>query len=724
MQIFIDKKRSKSTAEEIPDFPTIRYDSDNFVWEEAFYNGNYVTIYRSAMGRCLNKERAFGKLEKYYSEGSVIYPYIPAFELEVDGERLRDHWEYIGDNISNTPEGYKECVISLKYGLYPIEVRVRSLLDGSAFLARKLTIINHGEKSIKISNAFTMSGIIAENEAWRMPNIDIEQGFKLGTYHFGKAVKEGEFYWRDLGENTIKFDLKRRSYSPPMYIMKNEFTGENTVIFIEWSGNLNLEFRKDCVGEINWGLSQYDDIVSFKAGPGGLPPQYILKPGSQMDTPSVHISMCYGGFDECVNSLYKHLRTSVVPKQPEGSQHLVEYNHTGYTQNAQISKQLLIDEIDMAAECGVELFMLDAGWFGGEDVPWPEGVGDWDESPLLEGDLLNIFEYARNKGIKCGIWVEIERAHPKSNFAKNHSEYFIKRGNKNFQVLDLSKPEVLEHEFNVLEKIISTYKLECFRLDHNICPSTGGDIIEDNCVVNTSWKYYENLYTLFDRITKRFPGILLENCAGGGGRLDTGMLRRFHWTQITDNWSPCDQIRILNGISLAIPPEQCMPLIGAINFTPADTLYIARTGFFSHMCLSGIFPSCEHINENGLNDWKHTVDLYKNEMRSILDNCMVYHHTPLQDYTRMGEWVVLEYSASDKTKSIAGFFRLSEYSEDVFNFIPRGLDLDKSYDVYFDNNGKTARFSGLELCQKGISVRLPGMMMSELMIMKMVDCSC
>ena len=131
--------------------------------------------------------------------------------------------------------------------------------------------------------------------------------------------------------------------------------------------------------------------------------------------------------------------------------------------------------------------------------------------------------------------------------------------------------------------IIERYELDCFRLDYNISVGEGGEVVRGGYAENTLWRYYDALYGIFDRIHQRFPNLLLENCSSGGGRMDLGMLSRFHWTQLTDKWSPAPTLKIVNGTTLCLPPERCETILGAIAEGVADLNFMLRVGLFGHM---------------------------------------------------------------------------------------------------------------------------------------------
>ena len=227
---------------------------------------------------------------------------------------------------------------------------------------------------------------------------------------------------------------------------------------------------------------------------------------------------------------HEHLRRSVAPKLPEGLEHPVGCNHTGYTLNAQITEQQLFEEVDVAADVGCELFIVDAGWFGDATHRWGQLVGDWEESPLLPQGLKPVFDRAHEKGMLCGLWVEAERVGGASKIVGAHPDWQMQRRGETIPQLDLAKPEVAQHMEDTIVRLVEKFELDCFRLDYNIRVGEGSEAERDGFVESTMWRYYDALHGIFDRVRQRFPNLILENCSNGGGRMDLGMMSRFHWT--------------------------------------------------------------------------------------------------------------------------------------------------------------------------------------------------
>src|SRR5207302_1376362 len=132
-------------------------------------------------------------------------------------------------------------------------------------------------------------------------------------------------------------------------------------------------------------------------------------------------------------------------------------------------------------------------------------------------------------------------------------------------LLDLTQPVVATWFEGEINRVVDELDLDLFRLDFNIDAWEGGQRRHGEFVENTLWRYYEVLYGVFDRLRARFPRLILENCFYGGGRTDLGIVSRFHTTWISDDAQLPRSLAILNGMTLALPPELCNRISGYMN---------------------------------------------------------------------------------------------------------------------------------------------------------------
>ena len=725
MDLHVTYSAPPATAIQVPDFPLIRFDTGMVVYQEALINGQYLVANTSAMGRPKPREWIWRELSGGATSVRPLRTRQHAFQIEVDGQLLVDRWEWVEAREATAPRpGCRESTVVLRHTQRPVVVEVHTRLDDTAFLARWLTIRNAGDRPVALAQVFPWSGQVWDvvGHSWVTTELSaIDRApFTLGRFTDTTAGAEGSFDWMSLPIGGYHFETLhgRSGWGAPFFILRNEVTGETLVGHLAWSGNWQVDIFND---DEPARRPLRDARLYLRVGLAGPAPLRVLLPGELARTPEVHIGFLFGDFDDCVQALHTHARRSVILPQPAEKEHRVEVNHTGYTRNDQIAEAQLYEEIDVAADVGVELFMLDAGWFGGASERWFETVGDWHrESSLLTKGVKAAFDYARSRGLLCGLWVEAERMGPLSQLLREHPDWQMERRGERIPNLDLSRPEVASYLEDTIIGLIEKYQLDCFRLDYNISIGEGGEAQRGGYTENVLWRYYDALYSIFDRIHQRFPHLLLENCSSGGGRTDWGIMSRFQWMQITDKWSPIPTLKIVNGLTMSLPPELCMTLLGAIADGVSDLDFMLRIGLFGHFCVSGIFPTMAERHAAARARWQRAIDLYKTFVRPMLSTCRMFHHTPIQRQTEPGDWVVLECAAPDGSRMYAGIFRLASGGGDAYRFYPKGLDGTRRYRVTYDTGGHSREEDGGVLMDQGLRVAVAGAGRSELLLLEAI----
>jgi alpha-galactosidase len=716
-----------STSEEIPDFPMIRFDAGASVYQEVLINGQYLGAGMSAMGLARARSQIWSDLHGGAASFAPLRRWQNAFEVEVDGQRLVDGWEL----IDHADEG-AEAVVCLRHPQRSIGVEVRTAVGDTPFLARRLVIRNEGERPCALSRVQPWCGMV-----WTVRSLNDFSGdvdmrhfpggpFSVGRMTNSAMLTEGAFEWTraPMGRLLIESVQGRSGASAPFAIVRNDATGEALILDLAWSGNWNLELHNDwephrATGGGSGGEPfNVNSNARFYASIGitGPTPLRVLDPGESAATPIVHLATLFGGLDDAVHALHGHIRTSVVPAQPAGREQRVEFNHTGTTFGKPVTREWLYDEIDIAADLGFELFMLDAGWFGNGELDWLELVGDWTENPHLAGGVRAALDHARSKGLLAGLWMEPERFGRRSRIIAEHPEWLMHRRAEPIPNIDLSIPAAAAHFEQTVVSTIEKYALDCFRLDYNINIGEGGTREHAGYTESTLWRHYDALYEIFERIRRRFPNLLLENCASGGSRNDLGMMARFHYADVTDRFSSSLALRILNGTTIALPPELCEGVMGAFGLGVTDVDFMVRANMFTHFNVSGIAPSLAERNEVSWARWRHGIQLYKDFCRPMLRNALMFHHTPIQRQTDLGEWLVLENASPTRDRAYAGVFRLLDAQDDVYVLRPRGLDPSRSYRVVYDSTQIERDIDGGRLTEEGIGIRIPSAYRSELVL--------
>jgi alpha-galactosidase len=316
--------------------------------------------------------------------------------------------------------------------------------------------------------------------------------------------------------------------------------------------------------------------------------------------------------------------------------------------------------------------------------------------------------------------VDIERLGADSRNAREHPEWLLPLLDTTTTAINTAIPEARQYMTDQLAAVIARYELDWFKLDRNVHVWENGYNARDGYLENVTWRHYEFVYDLYRRLRERFPGLMMENCAGGGGRPDLGMMASFDTCLITDWPRPPRSTRIFNGMSLCLPPERLFMLGGVAQdgHERADLDYQLRQFLFGQFYLSGLWPPDSPPNPAQVARIKHAVDLYKSWVRPWLPECRMYHHTPELPGLEPSGWCVWESVSADRTRALVGLFRLAGPAEEEYPLRLRGLDPGREYRVTFDNSGGTAALSGAALLNEGLRVRLARPMTSELLVVE------
>jgi alpha-galactosidase len=281
---------------------------------------------------------------------------------------------------------------------------------------------------------------------------------------------------------------------------------------------------------------------------------FKLNPGDTMPLPGVILSFFSGGLLQGCNSLRRHIRRHVTPSLG-GKSFLppVFYNHWFGCGN-NISTTAFKPIVDIAADLGLEYFVIDTGWFEGG---FRDGAGNWEKPDMkkMPNGMDDFSRYVESKGMKFGTWLELEYAIPGTDWAVRHPEWFRTCRSTSDLLLRIEDPMVRGQILKFLEKFIETNHISWIRWDFNTHPGQFWEGVEE--LDNRGWlqiRYAEGLLILLDKIISRFPNLHIEACAGGGHRMDLGTLRRAHSCWMNDNSSVIRALRSrLKGMNHYLP---------------------------------------------------------------------------------------------------------------------------------------------------------------------------
>jgi len=273
---------------------------------------------------------------------------------------------------------------------------------------------------------------------------------------------------------------------------------------------------------------------------------FILRPWESVRLPSILLARASGaGADQARRLVRSHLMNHVVPKAPDGQ----NPNYTVYSSmyyslygnplfgTQAISEEAEIAHLERAAAMGFETYMIDATWYGNTPI-WYSEVGNWyaRRSDLPRG-LRPISDRAHALGMKFVFWMEPERAQPNTEWAREHPDLFLTYTDENNpyklpewrtgMLLNLADPRAVDLAFSKCSALISEFNADIFRYDVNIIPLPLWYAADAQDRVGiTEIRYIEGLYALWDRLLAAHPGLVIENVASGGRRIDLETLRR------------------------------------------------------------------------------------------------------------------------------------------------------------------------------------------------------
>ncbi len=695
--------------------PLVTYRSGLVVYEESLTDGRFV-------GRGWN---AAGYVNFY--DGRLDpsqHPMPQAFCLEIDGQSLTWDWEWQGLEeipVADAGTGARHVAISLRHQVRPVQVKVHTKLDGTAILTRWLEVTNTGTEPAALSAVASWSGVLQKTNRWRshlgesgLPLYSI--GYFANT-HWGN---EGDFQWFDLPQAGYRVDgrYRRDRHRHPMVVVRNNATGEHFIWQLAWSGGYSFEFDLDA----DAGTGDQAARLCFRAGPDAPAPLRLIAPGETVSTPEVHLGAVFGDLDTTIQAMHDHLRKSVFMPQPRGHGGWVE---SGIGPEIEITTEQVLHAIDAAAEFGAEVFFIDASWYAKPGGNWWSTVGDWEVNLERFSEGLKPFrDRVHEKGMLWGLWMDAERLGEESRVFAQHPDWLAAGydGKRNLGgLLDLTNPEAASWMEEQISQVIEANGLEFFRLDHNTHPGPGLQTRREGYVENGYFRYYETLYAIYDRLRARFPDVIFENCAGGGGRTDIGLVRRFSHTWVTDWQIAPRSFAITNGMSLALPPEYVDRLIGGQSgHIAAEADFQSRLLLFVRPSIAFSKPLGAEGNPAMLQRLKRFVALYKGFVRPFMSTGRIYHHTPCVANPEPRGWGVLELASRDRSRALCGLFQLSAPTEPEYLLRLRGLDCGRRYQVTFDNTQQTCEVEGFVLMNQGLTVRLEGALTSELLIIEAV----
>lgn len=465
-------------------------------------------------------------------------------------------------------------------------------------LVRSSKIINNGEQEISLQHAFS--------SAIDLPAHQYEIMHLHGTWarEFNEErieVPKGRFVV-DSARGTSS-----AAHNPFIAIVQKgtrEEFGRVYATALMYSGNFSLSVEK----------GEFDD-VRILAGINPFNFHWRLKPGKAFCTPeSLHV-YSPNGLRGMSHIWHSFVREKVSPERFNNVPRPT-YLNTWEAAYFDIDEEKVLKLADKANEIGVEMLVLDDGWFEGRKDD-TTSLGDWiaDKERFPSG-IPDLAAKIKAKGLKFGIWFEPEMVNPKSQLYEKHPDWILHvPGRKpslgrNQLTLDLSRDEVVDYLFDQIDAILSCGDIDYVKWDMNRnMTEVGSAGLQRNRQRETSHRYMLGLYKLLRRLMSAYPDVLFENCASGGNRFDLGMLNYMAQGWVSDMCDPVGRLDIINGASYLFPLDTMAAYIG-----PSPNHQNGRVTSLQTRFNAGAFCAARGVSLN-----EDDIDKDKAEIKSYMD---------------------------------------------------------------------------------------------------------
>jgi alpha-galactosidase len=322
---------------------------------------------------------------------------------------------------------------------------------------------------------------------------------------------------------------------------------------------------------------------------------YTLEPGQEFTAPEVAMVCSTQGFTPMTQQFHRAIRNDLC-RDPYGEKrHPVLINNWEAT-HFDFDADKLVDIARAAAPLGIELFVMDDGWFGVRDDD-RSGLGDWAVNlEKLPGGLEALVPRIQELGLQFGIWVEPEMVNEDSQLYRDHPDWALgvpgrpyTRGRSQL-VLDFSRKEVRDYIYEALVRILSSAPITYVKWDMNRSLSeVWSAALPAERQGEVYHRYMLGVYEVLERIRNRYPELLIEGCSGGGGRFDAGMLYYTPQIWCSDNTDAIDRLKIQYGTSFCYPISTMGAHVSAVpnehnyRITPLETRgVVAMSGTFGY----------------------------------------------------------------------------------------------------------------------------------------------
>lgn len=625
----------------------------------------------------------------------------PAVELQFsDGTsatdfRYESHNIYAGKNkLNNLPATYVEDeneAMTLELTLVDSLKNVKLILSYSVFeefdaITRSVKIINESNEDVNINR------VLSANVDFRDSDYELLQ-------LSGAWARERHIIRKEIRSGSQSIESRRGSSShaqnPFMALVRKDTTEQHGEVYgfsLVYSGNFlaNVEVDMYENARAQIGINPFDFTWLLKSKEEFIAPEAVLVYSNEGLTGMSHIYNCLYGKRLCKGKYRDEVRPILINNWE------ATYFDFNETKIKEIARE--------ATNLGMELFVLDDGWFGKRDDD-NSSLGDWFvNEEKLKGGLNKLATEINEMGLQFGLWFEPEMVSPISELYKEHPDWCIHIPGRNRSearrqlILDYSREDVCNYIIEKISEVLSSAPISYVKWDMNRNMSEIGSAkLPANRQREVAHRYILGLYKVLEEITTRFPDVLFESCSGGGGRFDPGMLYYMPQTWTSDNTDAIERLKIQFGTSMVYPNASIGCHVSAVpnhqvdRITPIETRgVVAMSGNF------GYELDITKLPESEKEIIKEQVKLYK-EIRETIQFGKCYRlSSPFENND-----IAWMFISKDCEEIIVSFVRtLAKPNSKFISLKLVGLDESSKYEIL----GENIIVGGDELMNIGLNV--------------------
>lgn len=603
-----------------------------------------------------------GGREAYLTAG-MENQFEPAIRMVHNDGNPSLELKYVSHNTTKADDIIQTDIV-MKDPVYPVEVTLHYTAYYNSDVIKSWAEILHREKKPVMLTQYASSLLhFNGDEYW------------LTQFH-GDWAREMNIVEEKLtnGIKTLESKLGTRTnfYQTQAFFLSlneksSETTGELIAGTLAWTGNFQYTFEVD-----------QRNGLRVRAGINPFASEYYAEPGAPFITPAFIFTWTDQGKGQASRNLHSWARNYGVLDGKGPRLTLLnnwEATHTTF------DEKRLVELFDEGKKLGIDLFLLDDGWFGNAFPRNDDkaGLGDWQEDKKkLPSGLGYLVKEAANKGIKFGIWLEPEMVNPKSELYQKHPDWILKLPNReenygrNQLVLDLVNPQVQDFVFRVVDDMMTkTPGIAFIKWDCNRSMTNAYSPYLKEKQSHLYIEYTRGLYKVMERIRSKYPHLPIMLCAGGGGRTDYGAMKYFTEFWPSDNTDGLERIFIQWGYSYFFPSNTIsahvtsMGKLQSLKFR-TDVAMMGKMGYDIRV---------NNFTPQELQFSQEAVKTYKRISETIWFGNLYRLISPYEENR-----AVLMYVAENKSKAILFNYQLHTRRKDIFSRVKlQGLDPQKKY---------------------------------------------